>query len=327
MSAIIDPATRARKASEGLSYYLPSGKLEWRVRCPNPNCPSTYSDTPSVALSASPYCHTTTGRMIKESVFACCRHRNKCGYDVRPDGHALQAHLKEEGIDVKAPEWTPPPVVRQKKFAPLETAKLAGTALDNYGMDMFGVEWRRVVFAYRVISKGNSNIFQYADERQRVRLRKPTTYRMDKGRLTKKNSKGQAQTRTEKIDPDVIDWCMFGGHLVKPNSRIAVVESEDAALVMAAAFPKDGRVWCASGGDGLRKHRQWLQELSEFNVQVELFPDRDAIAAWTEDCQILRGHGIRCGVNPWWTLEDVKPYLPKLGAKADVRDWLDLRLS
>jgi len=322
MSAGNDPA-RERAARGGFAYYLPNGSAKVRVECPNANCPSHYaSGTGAMGRSATPYCSVETGEPVQAQVFGRCRHVRKCGYDVRPTMEDVRNHDSGAGVMPDAPKWTPPPPRRQKKFGELLPGSMSGSAFDNHGAERFGRQWERVLFRYHVRSEAGVNVFPYADELRRVRIVKKTVYRIDAGRLTKKDSSGKARTWTETIDESATEWCLFGAHLVTPGSRVAVVESEDAALFMAAAFPDDGRIWCAASGDQIRKHRAWMQE--QLGVEFELFPDLNRINAWREDVDYLRAHGIACAINPWWEAPAVAAVLPEMGEGDDPRDWLDI---
>lgn len=321
-------AARQKAARDGFKYYLPNGDTKTRVACPNASCKSHFATAPGVKNSATPYYSTRSGQPIKQTVFARCRHRNACGYDVRPERQDIDAHLSGAGVEALPAEWTPPPPQPQRVFGELLPGSIGSTALDNYGMSRFGGRWQRVAFRYGVVSKDGANVFQYTDDAKRVHIAKTVRYRIDDaGRLTKKNRKGAAQVFQPAIDKNKTDWILFGAHLVKPGARLAVAESEDTALMMAAAYPDDARVWCASGGDNLRKFREYLQQLRD--VQLELFPDLDRINAstennWYEQAKYLRSHGVRCAVNEWWTVEGIREHVPKLGDKGDLRDWLHI---
>lgn len=320
-------AARSKAARGGFMYYLPNGVLQNRTECPNPSCKSHFATAPNVKRSATPYYATRSGEPVEARKFAKCRHRNSCGYDVRPTRSDVDAHLSGAGVEVKPPDWTPPPPKPQRVFGELLPGSIGSTAFDNYGMERYGGRWQRVAFSYHVVSHGGANVFQYADAQRRVHIAKTIRYRIDDaGRLTKKNEKGEAQVFQPAIDKDKTEWVLFGAHLVTAGARVAVAESEDAALSMAAAYPDDARVWCASGGDNLRKFREYMQE--QPGVEFELFPDLDRINQdaennWFEQAEYLRAHGVACAVNEWWTLDGIRQRISQLGGKGDLRDWLD----
>ncbi|MBR1520989.1 MAG: hypothetical protein IJ635_07100 [Bacteroidaceae bacterium] len=86
--------------------------------------------------------------------------------------------------------------------------------------------------------------------------------------------------------PVVLDNdCLFGEHLLRryPRTTVALVESPKNALVGAAVQPE--YLWIATGSKSMLK-RPLMERLR--GRQVVVFPDRDAIAEWTE-----RLHGMR----------------------------------
>ena len=89
------------------------------------------------------------------------------------------------------------------------------------------------------------------------------------------------QPRQVVLDND----CLFGEHLLRryPQATVALVESPKNALVGAAVQPE--YLWIATGNKSMLK-RPLMERLR--GRQVVVFPDRDAIAEWTE-----RLHGMR----------------------------------
>lgn len=307
-------SARLNAERRGFPYYLENGSAKEYVECPNPNCKSHFMNG-SATRSATPYRWTRTGAIVKASEFARCRHERACGYDTRPDGYSAPTN---EGEPLQ------PARQFQRKFWRWTPATLSGSELTNYAVSMFGADrWKWVRELYGLIELDGRVGYQYADLAQRVRLVKFVRHRVDAaGHLTKKGKDGRPLYFDTKKPDALIDWCLFGSHLIHPGCTVAIVESEDTALFMRAAFPHDDRVWCASSGSSLTRFREFMQSCQR--SRFEFFPDCDMIEQWTDQSKYLAGHGIRCHVVRWMDapgVADVLEHCPNPG-KADPKDWL-----
>ncbi len=91
--------------------------------------------------------------------------------------------------------------------------------------------------------------------------------------------------QSEKVqgEPVFTHDVLFGEHLLArhPERLVGLVESPKNAVVAACAFPD--MTWVAAGNKGMLK-REVLAPLA--NREVLVFPDKDAVAEWSEK---LRG--------------------------------------
>jgi hypothetical protein len=189
---------------------------------------------------------------------------------------------------------------------------------------LFGSErWEWVRELYGLIELDGKVGYQYADLERQVRLVKFVRHRVNElGHLTKKGRNGRPLYFDTKKPDALIDWCLYGSHLIRPGSTVAVVESEDTALFMRAAFPHDPRVWCASSGSSLTRFREFMASCQR--ARFEFFPDCDNVEQWVDQSKYLSNHGIRCHVARWMDapgVADVLKRCPDPG-KADPKDWV-----
>ena len=114
--------------------------------------------------------------------------------------------------------------------------------------------------------------------------------------------------------PVVLDNdCLFGEHLLRryPGATVALVESPKNALVGAAVQPE--YLWIATGSKSMLK-RPLMERLRE--RQVVVFPDRDAIAEWTE-----RLHGMR-DIATFTVSDFCERHAAEGDAKYDIADFV-----
>lgn len=316
-----DAAARNRARAGNWMTYLPDGTNQTRVECPNPHCKSHFLKDSRSQRSATPYRSTATGKIIDATVYVKCRHENRCGYKERPPYAVVMAHNSGEGIQPAAPNWTPPPPPKQEKFYEYVQGTVGGSPLDNFGMMKFGRRWSKVVSEYGVISDGGRNGFQYTNEQQLVAVIKWMKFRIDGHLITKKSPSGRGQVTTDGAD-EVIDWPLFGGHLIRDGVDVAIVEAEDTALMMRCVDPS--RIWCAVSGKGVERFREFMLKFP--SCDYELFPDIDAIDSWTKAAQYLVAHNLRVAVNEWWKVDEVATVLSSMPderrMKADLKDYL-----
>lgn len=316
-----DTAARNRARAGNWLTYLPDGTNRTRVECPNANCKSHFRKDSRSQRSATPYRSTATGQNIDGTVYVKCRHQNSCGYNVKPAYDVVVAHNRGEGIQPDAPNWTPPPPPKQSKFYEYRQGAIGGSPLDNFCMSKFGRRWTKVVGEYGVLSDGDRNGFQYTNEQKLVAVVKWMRFRVDGHLITKKSLSGRGQVTTDSPD-DVIDWPLFGGHLIEDGCDVAIVEAEDTALMMRCVDPS--RIWCAVSGKGVERFREFMLKFPR--CDYELFPDIDAIDSWTNAGKYLRTHDLRVAMNEWWKVNEVSMALSAMDdsrrQKADLKDYL-----
>lgn len=316
-----DAAARRKARAGNWLTYLPDGTKETRVECPNPHCKSHFLKDSRSQRSATPYRSTATGKDVNALIYVKCRHENRCGYNVKPSYDAVMAHNSGQGIQPETPNWTPPPPPKQEKFYEYVEGAVGGSPLDNFGMAKFGRRWSKVVSEYGVLTDGDRNGFQYTNEQKLVAVIKWIRFRVDRHLITKKSPSGRGQVTTDGAD-EVIDWPLFGGHLIRDGVDVAIVEAEDTALMMRCVDPS--RIWCAVSGKGVERFREFMLKFP--NCDYELFPDIDAIDSWTKAAQYLVAHDLRVAVNEWWKVEEVATVLSAMDnerrMKADLKDYL-----
>lgn len=113
--------------------------------------------------------------------------------------------------------------------------------------------------------------------------------------------------------------CLFGLHLLPlaPHATINIVESEKTAIICAIYWGlSEDALWVACGGMTYLT-RERLQPMIDQGRYIQLFPDHDGIAQWTERMKAI-GYdkmSIRSDyVTRYW--------LPEDGPKADIADIL-----
>ena len=214
---------------------------------------------------------------------------------------------------------------RQRKFGKWHAGEVGQSALDEF-MQAHGNNWPEVCEAYGVHSRGNEIVLQVACPARKVRTIQLTKYRIDGGKLTKKNAAGKAMTHAcESLKQDYIEWVLFGAHLItKRTQRVCVVEAQDTALLCAMKYPAANTVWTASVGKNTKKHRAFM--LQHRTITWRFYPDVDAVDDWRDECKYLQLHGLQCELMRWHTAVDWSgaEHLNIDKSHADLKDWLTL---
>ena len=132
-----------------------------------------------------------------------------------------------------------------------------------------------------------STVFWQIDENNNVRTGKVMLYDSETGKRTK-NQTGSGYINwvhtIMKIDKFNLNQCLFGLHLLKPETKaVAIVESEKTAVIMSIVMP--GYLWMATGSSTGFK-REILKPLK--HKKVIAFPDNGCYERW---------YNISCGLN------------------------------
>jgi len=134
-------------------------------------------------------------------------------------------------------------------------------------------------------------IFWQIDDRYRVRTGHIMQYGPDGHRLRYQNWFHSVLIKEGRLPCDfALYQCLFGQHQLRryPSKKVAVVESEKTALVMAACYPD--YLWLATcGSGGLSADKMACLKGRE----VTLFPDSGCYAKWCERMKLLPGLDYR----------------------------------
>ena len=226
-----------------------------------------------------------------------CDHQNSCGYHYTPkeyfDDHAW---LKEKVVHYHQPKPLPPAPPLQP--LPMELVEqyhskdsvfwewFATKCAEKLNIDEAALE--RVYEDYCIGADANKNvIFQQVDEQGRYRSGHIMQYYKD----GKRHNGYQDWVHSKFLEgqlPEgwVLNQCFFGQHLLprRPEARVAIVEGEKTAVVMAAKVPQ--YVWLATGScNGLTLEK--LECLKGRRVTV--FPDSGCYEKWKEIMERTQG--------------------------------------
>lgn len=150
---------------------------------------------------------------------------------------------------------------------------------------------RRIFDRYNVTTSWRGDTcFWYVDSEGRICRDKTMKY-LPNGKRDR-DSKFSTYTKYKQKD-GFTGRCVFGEHLVRPESKVKCCESEKTSIIMALHQPDI--VWVATGGKGkvtLAKPT-WL-----------LYPDKDAIEEWSQYGQVV----------DWWSGWD------EIQANSDIGD-------
>ena len=173
-------------------------------------------------------------------------------------------------------------------------------------------------------------IFWQIDENAQVRTGKLMLYKPDGHR--DKDTKGNFHwvhnmlNQAGKIDLEKCDYSttFFGMHLLSicPQAQINLVESEKTALLCATYWgDMQHNIWMATGGMTFLQ-RDRLKPIIEQGRRVVLFPDKDGVEKWREQCRLIDYPKMSVSdyyLREWWT--------PDCGDKADLGDIIVNALS
>lgn len=161
---------------------------------------------------------------------------------------------------------------------------------------------------YHVSMDNGAVVYPYMADGQKVLTAKAIRY-MDNGHRNKNTQ--PYYLHTSWADDYHAKRCLFGQHLVNDNVQVlCVVEAEKTAIVMDSIVSDDLVVWLAVGGANNMQQHDILQELKKLSIfrQVLLFPDIDAVEAWTT---IADKYG--------WSVFDIGAF-KHMGDKIDIAD-------
>ena len=242
------------------------------------------------------YVDTYDGCSYVADAVGKCDHQNSCGYHYKPKEYFEDhAWLKEKVVHYHQPKPLPPPPPLQP--LPME---LVG---QYHSPDSTLWDWLKTACAeklhidpkalqqvykdYHIGATPQRNvIFWQIDEQQRVRSGHIMRYRQDGHRQGYQNWVHSELLKGRLPEGWVLYQCLFGAHLLpqRPEARVAIVEGEKTAVVMAAKFPQ--YIWLATGScNGLTPEK--LQCLK--GRRVTLFPDSGCYGKWKEIMEGTQG--------------------------------------
>ena len=280
------------------------------------------------------YIDVETGKPLGEDIGRCDREIN-CGYHKKPrDFFSEHLHTSQRRY------WFPKKEYREPSdtsiFSTIDPAKVEQTvmlgAFNNFSIwlrEHFGfTEAMQQMMRYRIGTSNhwpNATIFWQIDQQQKVHTGKIMLYDYHSGHRVKDPYNHIAWVhKSENARNFHLKQCLFGLHLLRPDTQIvAIVEAEKTAVVASIFFP--GVLFLATGG---------LQNLNAERCaplkghRVILFPDLGAEDKWREKAvkiPALKG----CIISTWLANHasavererglDLADYLEGLDARCKLR--------
>lgn len=238
-----------------------------------------------------PYIDVETGEYVSTEVGRCDR-ENSCGYHKTP-----KDFFQETGGGPKKKYWFP----KKEYTKPLDPngfSTISATAVEESMLNLvhnnFLIYLREhfptkdvieAITKYRIGTSDywpGATIFWQIDNANRVRTGKIMLYNYKTGhRIKEPEARIMWAHKLSKIEGFQLRQCLFGLHLVTPDTqRVCVVESEKTAIIASLFFPEE--VWLATGGLGnLRQETCGVLK----GIQVILFPDLGAEEKWQEKAE------------------------------------------
>ncbi|MEK6482385.1 DUF6371 domain-containing protein [Catalinimonas sp. 4WD22] len=276
------------------------------------------------------YFNFTLGDYLPEEFGRCDREHN-CGYFEKPSEEYFKS-LTEGSL--YAPVWkkkntscvkskSDTATQKEKPFSTIEKEILLkslsgyeGNIFCQFLIDHFGESTGHSLLSKYLIGTSKkykgANVFWQVDIKGRIRSGKIMLYNKD-GHRRKDIYPTWVHTELKR-EGYQLDQCFFGEHLLKdskPETTIAIVESEKTAIVASYFFPKN--VWLATGGETLLNVEKC--KILE-GRKVVLFPDLadSARERWEIISQdINQRFGIRSMVSD---------YLSEVNDGSDIADFL-----
>ena len=254
-----------------------------------------------------PYVLTEDNETIVNPDWGRCDRENSCGYWMKPNGNPVIQEPKPRKPET--PMWIEPFVTT-----------LFGNSLAPYAEWLIGKEKGFKAFMdYNIGTAYDGGcIFVQVDVFGKMRAGKIIRYkdghRVKDGLPVRWLHKDKFYKRF--VHGDTLKQCFFGEHLLpmRPDSPVAVVESEKTALLMSAIRPE--YVWLATGGSCGLQNAEKTKVLERRDVT--LFPDNGMYLKWrqiampkgwavNEEClpaneHVAAGYDI-LDLYEWWLLD------------------------
>ena len=231
-----------------------------------------------------------------------CDHENSCGYHYTPKDYfhdnpdekpkdwvddtpiTYNKFVTKDMLEPEPPSLMPPDVMRKSQ------ARYHTNPLYIYLSGLFGEEETLRIFQLYQVGTANkwdgSTVFWQIDMTGSVRAGKVMGYDPQTGhRIKEPESQVTWAHSIMGIKGYHLVQCLFGEHLLpsKPNTPVALVESEKTALIMTH-FMSD-LLWLATGGKDGCFNEKSVQVLR--GRKVILIPDLGAWNKWQKKSQIL----------------------------------------
>jgi hypothetical protein len=206
------------------------------------------------------------------------------------------------------------------------------TAMHQYAHEMYGRNGLNACALYGVMlgEVEGQVVYPITDTRGNINAIKPITYRRtEDGRITKKGENGKPMyIRTwwpPGLQKEEQKNQLFGAHLIHPKTprkTIAILESEDAAIIAEASQRFPGIVFMASKGKEIK--REWIEPFKKHKLLI--IPDADAAREAEDRAQVIKSWGFDADARNLMAhlSEERKEELfgPKGKRKADLKDYL-----
>lgn len=201
------------------------------------------------------YIYLNSGQYLP-SQYGRCDREESCGYWLKPEksfyheeGYSGFNSFTQSDIDETTRDF------HNNNFVKFLASKFNPSKVMN------------VIDLYRVGTLANSTVFWQIDSNGFARTGKVIPYNPETG----KRNVGTNWMHTLKGFTDfTLMTCFFGEHLIKPNHKIGIVESEKTAIIAKLFYPE--LTWIATGSkNGLGGERSGLN---------------------LEKCEVLEGHDI-----------------------------------
>ena len=263
------------------------------------------------------YVLTADGTTEAGSEFGRCDRESKCGYNRYPSKELSERYDASPVV----PERKPVPL----RIDPAQVQPTVKSVLFGWVSEFLGRVWQdaamgramavEAFYKYQVgATQDGRTVFWQVDEQGEVHAGKVMAYKADGHRDHAAGSTDWVHRFPGVTHTGVdLDQCPFGLHLLnpqRPDTPIAVVESEKTALVMSEVAPT--ATWVAVGGAAMIGKA--AAYLTKYN-NVTLIPDEGQLVRWMTASRL---HGWK--IN---TIACRRPVAPG----CDILDLLDTHIQ
>jgi hypothetical protein len=238
----------------------------------------------------------TTNGYLSDNLGKCDR-ESSCGYFCKPNSPFPKSDLTFQS-NLK-------PNLHEKKVISQHSICLLQKTLTNYNQNnlynyllsyFHEANVNTILINYKVgTSKAwhGSTVFWQVDDNEKVRAGKIILYDKSTGKRVKEPYPCITWVHSKlKLEDFNLNQCLFGLHLLKKKKKIALVESEKTAIIMALFLPE--YIWMATGSKQNFKEA-FLIPIIENPIIV--FPDKSEFEDWNKKSIELNKVGFKIEVS------------------------------
>ena len=236
-----------------------------------------------------------TNQYLDETLGKCDR-ASSCGYFKKPDDAVAKLSIHNA-----KPECSNAPLISYHSKEDLHRSlrKYYDNNLYLYLIALFGIEKVQEVFKeYCIGTSKNWNgatIFWQIDHQHKVKAGKILLYDVQTCKRVKHPYNHITWVHTKlKLENFNLQQCLFGLHLASSEKKIALVEAEKTALVMALFMPE--YIWLATGSKQNFKY-DILKAIKD--REIIAFPDKSEFEDWNTKALELNNSGFNITVSDY----------------------------